>query len=74
MLELKKQGSVPNAAGYSSNVWKAISPSGTAFALKAVRVTQADDIFRVRKVQKFVLACVPFVLSYVTPSGSVRRC
>ena len=73
-LELKKQRLKPNHNGCSSNVWKTISPSGAAFALKVFRVIMGDDILRIRKVQKIVLACVPFVLSYVILSGSVRRC
>ena len=74
VLELKKQDSVPNASGGYSDVWKAISPSGTAFALKVLRVTLADDTSKIRKVSEFVLTYILSALPYMTLSGSVRRC
>ena len=74
LLDLRKQDSVPNAAGGYSEVWKAISPSGAAFALKVLRITLEDDISKIRKVLKFILAHILFTLPYITPSGSVRRC
>ncbi|KAF9789414.1 kinase-like domain-containing protein [Thelephora terrestris] len=47
--EPSRQDALANAAGGFSDVWKATSPSGTALALKIIRVTQADDISEMRK-------------------------
>lgn len=52
-FELKKQDTLPNAAGGFSDVWKANSPSGTTYALKVLRVTQQDDIREIKKVRAF---------------------
>jgi hypothetical protein len=54
--EPSRQDALANAAGGFSDVWKATSPSGTALALKIIRVTQADDISEIRKVCKSLCA------------------
>lgn len=54
---LRKQDTLPNAAGGFSEVWKASSPSGAEFALKVLRVTQQNDISKIRKARKFL--CPP---------------
>lgn len=50
-FELKKQDTLPNAAGGFSDIWKADSPSGATFSLKVLRVTPQDDLPAIKKVQ-----------------------
>ena len=44
---------MPNAAGGSSDVWKANDPAGTSFALKALRLTQQDNFSEIKQAGSF---------------------
>lgn len=46
---LNKQDATPNAAGGSSDVWKANRTDGTVFALKVFRLTEQDDFSTIKK-------------------------
>jgi len=48
---LKKQDPLAKAGGGFAEVWKAKSPAGTTFALKILRVTQQNDLEKIKKVR-----------------------